>query len=131
MAIVPVENNSKFVALFCTEMPEPYFAELMTIQLPAGGYAEVRIDHRFLDACEPGTIQAVSCVPDSPICCTAGVINHRLWLRGRPEMMRGACNVAVLLMGLRRGHTGKRFREHTYDEMEANMRFWGGWNTSR
>jgi hypothetical protein len=57
MAIVPCQSD--FVALFCVESPEVRFEDVVRVPV-TGPVTRAVIDPRFIEVCEPGSIDVIS-----------------------------------------------------------------------
>ena len=127
MAIVPYQANQQlepeFVALVCTEMPETRFEDVVRVRMNRMMLVHQPIDDIYLGVCEPGTVMAVSAVPDHPAAVGVRVQGGNTLI---VETDRAVDWVTVKLTGIRKGHT-QRFRRYTRDEMERNLRFWDAW----
>ena len=127
MAIVPYRGiagtEDEYVALACVEMPEVRFEDVVRVAVGDRRHVRQLIDHTYLKVCEEDTIEVVSAVASEPAIIGARVERNQLVI----ECDRKVKFVTVKLSGLRRGVTW-RFRRHTKDEMDANTRFWSGWN---
>lgn len=132
-AIVPSKDGD-FVSLACTEMPETRFEDIMKVSLvdcvllndSKDLIINADIDEEFLNVCEEGTIDAISCVASDPAVVGAKVIDDKIQISviaqyDCPEF------VVVKLSGIRKGRLNKRFVKFTEDEALRNNQFWGSW----
>ncbi len=132
LAIVPFRDH--FVGLFCTEMPEARFEDLLTYTLGVQHHqptVELLIDERLTDVCEEGTLAVVSVTANKPLRIGTS-ITRRLGqtfavlhfnateLR---EYMFDRLTVTLRLSGVRRGLT-ERFPVKTAEQMQHNNEFW-------
>lgn len=125
MAIVPYRNS--FIGLACVEAGEPRFEEVITMKFVRGQFRKlVPLDDRYVQACEPLSIKAVSAVADWLVRVAVRVVNgHVLSVLIDPHDEEEV-EVTVKLSGLRKGHVW-RFREFNREQYESNLRFWDGW----
>lgn len=125
LAIVPY--GDRFIGLACVEAGEPRFEEIITVKLVRDQFRKILpIDDRYVQACEPLSIKAVSAVADWLVRVAVRVVNgHMLCVMIDPHE-EDDVEVTVKLSGLRKGHVW-RFREFNRDQYESNLRFWDGW----
>ena len=69
-----------YTALFITEMPEVRFDDVMTATV-VEDEALLPIDPKFMEVCEPGSVQVCGCVPDLPFPVGAMVENDTVRVR--------------------------------------------------
>ena len=110
-----------YTALFIAEMPEVRFDDVMTATVVEDETC-LTIDPKFLEVCEPGSVQVCGCVPDQPIPVGAVVENDRVRVRlgARSE---DHVNLVIRLTGLRKGFNGQRFPNRTEEQFQANEEF--------
>lgn len=133
MAIVAhnVYGERHYVALACVETPEVRFEDVLVV--PFGslcGHDQLRniyivdspIDPVFLAVCESDTVAVVSAVPSTLARVGAYVEDSCV----RLESDTIVPYITLKLSGIRKGHNW-RFRRHTREEMEANLKFWNQW----
>jgi hypothetical protein len=128
-AIMPAGNE--FVGLFCHEMPESWFSDVMTTRI-VGAQAEVPIDPTFLQVVEPGSVKVLSVVPEKPVLTGAQVIRdqvvvrkeNRIGVPERPGAVPDLTNVVMVVAGIRRGTRGQRFTRFTEEQKRSNDQFW-------
>lgn len=134
LAIVPVTvlGVKTYVALFCLEMPEARFQDLITVYadrslVDVGGTYIVskRIDHKLIQACEPDSLEVVAVVPDRPTSYGAVVRDNVVEVTFPVDSPAKKFNVTV--SGVRLGYSQSRFRQHTEEDAERNKRWWSGW----
>jgi len=118
-AIVPFKD--KFVALYCTEMPEVRFEDVIRIRL-TGPVTEFPLDSTFLEVCEPESVFVSGF--STPVPATLGISVRGSFLRIETAGDIPS-HVVVRLSGVRLGRRGVRFPEKTREEKEKNDRFWG------
>ena len=133
-AIVPSKDGD-YVSLACTEMPETRFEDIQKIDLSEYSLLsnegkkdliiEVDIDEEFINVCEEGTIDAISCVTSDPAIVGAKIVDNKIVVSliadEVPEF------VVVKLSGIREGRLNKRFVKFTEEEALRNNNFWGSW----
>ena len=118
MAIVPCEGEH--VALFCVESPDVRFEDGVRVRI-TGAITTKPIDSRFVEVCEPGTIQVISVASPLPSLIGAAVDRDQLVVRIEGDLPP---YVIVTLSGIRAGHRGFRFPRKTRDQMLRNNAFW-------
>ena len=121
MAIVPVQGEH--LGLFCTEMPEPVFEDVMQTVLDVGTVWVVDLDPRFIEVCEAGSIIVTSVVCEFAVVLGATVIGDKVEIRSAAPLS-GRAKAVVRVTGVRKGSKGKRFPSFTKEEMNANNAFW-------
>jgi hypothetical protein len=122
-AIVPVgsQDHPQYVGLSCTEMPDPYFMDIMTCRLQ-GYQTEARIDPRFLQVCHLDSMKVVGAVPSEPVTIGASVVDDQVVLKS--PGFQAFPDVVVTLAGIRRGFEDERFPLFTREQMLTNNAFW-------
>src|SRR5262249_6002041 len=118
-AIVAVQD--KYVALFCTEMPEIRFEDVVRVPLK-GAVTEFALDPILLEVCEPESLLVVGYSTPVPAHLGSRVQGNilRIEAAGDPPPF-----AVVKLSGVRLGRRGIRFPQKTQQEKEKNDRFWG------
>lgn len=108
------------MALFCVESPDVRFEDVVRVSI-TGPITTKTIDPRFIEVCEPGTIDVISVASSLPSLIGAAVDRDRLLvhIKGDPPPY-----VIVTLSGIRAGHWGFRFPRKTHDQMLRNNAFW-------
>lgn len=122
-AIVPASwSPTGYTALFIAEMPEVRFDDVMAATV-VEDEAFLPIDSKFLEVCEPGSVQVCGCVPDLPVPVGAVVENDtvrvRLGARGEGQ----AATLTIRLTGIRKGFRSQRFPDRTEQQFIANEEF--------
>ena len=122
-AIVPASwSPTGYTALFIAEMPEVRFDDVMTATI-VEDETLLAIDLKFMEVCEPGSVQVCGCVPDLPVPIGAMVENDsvrvRLGARGEDQLV----NLVIRLTGIRKGFNGQRFQDRTEEQFLANETF--------
>ena len=77
-----------YTALFIAEMPEVRFDDVMTATVVEDETC-LTIDPKFMEVCEPGSVQVCGCVPDQPI--PVGAVVER---RAFDELLPGQLTLA-------------------------------------
>ena len=109
--------------LFCTEMPEARFEDILTFTLD-GTWTEIDIDPLYIDSCEKNSITAISLVSNKWAPLGAFVEDNKLYVHHQESReIEEGLTVTVKLSGIRRGSTD-RFPVFTERQMEANTKFW-------
>lgn len=121
-AIVPASFYSTgYAALFTLEAPDVRFEDVVTIT-PKRKMFTYRIDKRFVEVCEKGTLSVVSACPSSPALVGASVdgedVNIEIVTRKRLP-----ATLTLKISGIRRGFRTMRFPSRTEDQFLANERF--------
>jgi hypothetical protein len=136
-AILPVYDGSyeKYIELACMEMPEVRFEDLIVVNIGREGKNNVlsvfNIDENFIKVCEYDSIQVVSAMPSRPILIGAEVSNNKIYVRAKDDcLVDEIVSVNIRLSGIRIGNAGRRFAEHTYENMIKNNTFWDSWKKS-
>ena len=121
--------GDEYVGLYCAEMPDVRFEDIVRVPLGLHGVATAPIDPVFVAVCEPGSIEAVSAVPSSPAVVGARVEGSEVVVERAPSPITNllsSMTVTVRLSGIRRGFAGERFKRFTQQQALANDRFWAG-----
>ena len=109
--------------LFCTEMPEARFEDILTFHV-TDTVTEIAIDPLFIDSCAPRSIHAISLVSNKWAPLGAVVVGDKLRVHHKDgSSIEDDLIVTVKLSGIRRG-TKDRFPVFSEEQMEANNRFW-------
>lgn len=85
----------------------------------AGSVSKHEIDPRYVEVCEPGSIDACGVVADEPCMIGAKVEGGMVTLKvngGEPG------DVVIRLTAIRKGFKGMRFSSRRKDQFEANER---------
>ena len=118
MAIVPCQGEH--VALFCVESPDVRFEDVVRVPI-TGATTQAAIDPRFIEVCEPNSIDVISIASPLPVLIGAMVERDQLVVRVSGEIPPF---VIVTLSGVRTGNRGLRFPRKTRDQMLRNNAFW-------
>lgn len=122
-AIVPASwSPTGYTALFIAEAPEVRFDDVM-VAVVLRINNDLPIDPKFLEVCEPGSVQVCGCVPDRPVLVGAVVEGASVRLRFAEEDATESVQVVLRLTGIRKGFYGHRFPDRTQTQFEANERF--------
>lgn len=118
-AIVPAPwlGADGFVAVYVHEMPEVRLSDVMVIPVH-NGRAVGEIDPRFLEVCEPETVEVLSAQGDTGLVISARRSGGFVLLEVDAE--RPPHVVTVTIGGIRKGFLGKRFPRKTRRQYEAN-----------
>ena len=112
--------EGEHVALFCVESPDVRFEDVVRVRI-TGPTTTQTIDPRFIEVCEPGSIDAISVASPLPSLIGAVVDRNRIVVRVAGDVPPFAI---VTLSGIRAGHYGFRFPRKTRDQMLRNNAFW-------
>jgi hypothetical protein len=118
-----VEIGEDYLGLYCTEMPTPWFEDMViNIIVPSGCRLYMQpIDWKFIAACTPGSIRAThDC--EQPILFGCSVRGDQIILV-RTDVADDAC-VVVRLSGIRKDCENIRFPNFTRAQMAKNNKFW-------
>jgi hypothetical protein len=123
-AIVPASwSPTGYTALFIHEMPEVRFDDVVTATV-TDDETLIAIDPRFLEVCEPGTVEVCGCVPDLPIPVGAVVEDDQVRIRtSRLKSQASSLRVVIRLTGIRKGFGSQRFPNRTEEQFLANEAF--------
>ena len=122
-AIVPASwSPTGYSALFIHEMPEVRFDDVLTVTV-TDDETLISIDPRFLEVCEPGSVQVCGCVPDLPIPVGAVAENDAVRVRLGARTNDEGVNLVIRLTGVRRGFSSQRFPNRTEEQFLANEAF--------
>ena len=124
--IVESIEKGDYVSLYCTEMPEVRFDDIIKIKVRNRRNIAVVIDPLYSHVCEPNSIEAISYVTSSPICCGLIVKKDILNIEFEPNVEIPEY-ILVKLSGIRKGCSNIRFQRRTKEQMIANNNFWNGW----
>jgi collagen type VII alpha len=126
MAIVSTSVEDEYVGLFCTEMPTPYFEDIIRVKIKSHKTLHM-IESTFIDVIEPDTLEVTSAVPSDPTLVGARITGSMLSIvvegPKKPEY------VTVKISGIRKGRLDKRFPTFTKNQMKDNFIFWDQWKT--
>lgn len=107
------------------ESPEVRFDDVVRADIEHR-YADIDLDDRYVEVCEPGSLEVCGCVAQAPIGVTAFITEvdgsmkiHVEFLGDIDEPVR----VVVRLTGVRKGFAEHRFPDRTAEQFEANERF--------
>lgn len=122
-AIVPAKfSETGYTALFVAEMPDVRFDEVM-IETIRQTDTLIEIDSRFLDVCQHGTVEVISCLPSRPVLLGASVVEEGKIFIQFAEQRSQEVKLAIRLSGIRRGFKGKRFPNRTREQFVANEKW--------
>lgn len=122
-AIVPASwNKTGYAALFVAEMPEVRFDDVIIVEIPHKA-TRLSIDPRFVEVCEPGSIEVCGCTTNAPVAVGSCVRGSEVILEFAIEDISKTVRVVVRLTGTRRGFMGHRFPDRTRQQYEDNERF--------
>ena len=126
-AIVPVRDT--YLGLFCTEMPESRFEDIVEVTIPYGDLAATAsLDRDYLATCEPGSVKIVSVVTNYPalvgaevLCKDQDVCDIMVTL---DTFCSNSVRVTMKVSGIRKGFRNTRFPTFSQEEMRSNNAFW-------
>lgn len=112
-----------YTALFIHEMPEVRFDDVLTATV-TDDETLISIDPRFLEVCEPSSVQVCGCVPDLPISVGAAVESDHIRVRtSNLKSQTSSLRVVIRLTGIRKGFSSQRFPNRTEEQFLANEEF--------
>lgn len=120
-AIVAV--GDEFVGLYCHEMPESWFSDVLTTQL-VGMQTEVPIDPMFLQVVNKNGIKVLSVVPEHATMFGARIVRDQVVIKRPREWEDVTTDATVVVAGIRRGFGKERFTRFTKEQKEVNDQFW-------
>jgi hypothetical protein len=124
MPVVAPEGTS-WVGLFCEEMPEARFADVIQVENSERSRSlRIPIDPRFCAVVVPGTVVVTSLVPDEPVACGARVQHGVIQLQFAGRKGRAPRAITITLSGVRRGRKDIRFPQFTAEQAMRNRKFW-------
>ena len=103
-------------------MPEVRFDDVMTATVVEDETC-LTIDPKFMEVCEPGSVQVCGCVPDLPIPVGAVVENDSVRVRLGARSDEQSVNLVIRLTGIRKGFRSQRFPDRTEEQFLANEEF--------
>ena len=103
-------------------MPEVRFDDVMTATV-VEDETQLPIDRKFLEVCEPGSVEVCGCVPDLPVAVGAVVMNDRVRVRLGASSDEQSVNLVIRLTGIRKGFRSQRFPDRTEEQFRANEEF--------
>ena len=116
-------SRTGYTALFIAEMPEVRFDDVMTVSV-TDDETLIPIDPRFLEVCEPNTVQVCGCVPDLPVLVGAVVEGDHVRVRASSlSPLASRLNLVIRLTGIRKGFNSQRFPDRTEEQFLANEAF--------
>lgn len=123
-AIVRVSDKGRdsYLGLFCTEMPEAVFMDVVDLRLQAY-QTTVQMDPIFEKVCEKGSFKVISVVTSEPITIGASIVDSLVVVKA--PAYRQCPEATVLVKGIRKGFADRRFPAFTRKQMEQNEGFWG------
>jgi len=111
-----------YTALFIAEMPEVRFDDVMTATV-TDRETLLAIDPKYLEVCEPGSVQVCGCVPDLPVLVGATVVDGQIRVRIGARDDDQPVTLTIRLTGIRKGFHGQRFPDRTEAQFVANEAF--------
>jgi hypothetical protein len=103
-------------------MPEVRFDDVMTATV-VDTETFLRIDPKFTEVCEPGSVQVCGCVPDVPVLVGAVVENGAVRVRLGAREADDPVTLTIRLTGIRKGFRSHRFPDRTEEQFLANEEF--------
>jgi len=126
--------GEQYVALYCSEMPDVRFEDLVEIKAGNQGHQSHIVYHKiedtFLQICDKNSIKAVSALPSMMATVAARVQGENLivMVEGN-QIANQEFEVMVRLSGIRSGTSHMRYLQHTYEQMINNNNFWDNWKS--
>ncbi|MBI5817468.1 MAG: hypothetical protein HZA88_00610 [Verrucomicrobia bacterium] len=125
-AIVPFRTPrgaKKYVGLFCTEMPDARFEDIVVVKVGRRRLVRRKLDRTFHQVCEPRSIVISSVVASHPVTIGARIERGQVVVECATRPLRSLV-VTVRLTGIRRGFAGRRFQQFTRKQMLSNNQFY-------
>lgn len=116
------EGDGQYLGLFCTEMPESYFMDIIDLKIQAY-QTTAPMDRTFVKACESNSFRVVSAVPHDPAKIGAHIDDGKVVLR--TQDYNDVDSATVMVAGIRKGFAGRRFPAFTVEQKNQNEKFWG------
>lgn len=95
---------------------------MIVVKLPVAD-TDIQIDPKYLEVCEPGSVEVCGCALDLPVAVGAVVEGTVVRLRFGGDQPKMAVRAVIRLTGIRKGFAGLRFPDRTATQFEANERF--------
>lgn len=123
-AIVPASwSPTGYTALFVVEAPDVRFDDVMVAEITEKR-SYVPIDERFIEVCEPNSLEACGVTPDIPVAIGAVVVGDNVRvLTGAGHYNGMPVRLVIRLTGIRKGFAGVRFPDRNREQFLANERF--------
>jgi hypothetical protein len=102
-------------------MPEVRFDEVMRCTVSGTDLHTFDIDPRYLEVCEPGSVEVCGCVAQQPVNSHAYADGAKVRIRLADDV--GTTIVVVRLTGVRKGFSGERFPDRTEEQFVENEKF--------
>ena len=117
-------HPSGYAALFTMESNQVLFEFVMRAVPLRGRETRIRIDRRFLEVCETGSIHVVGApCGDLPYPVGAEVVHGTLILRAQARADRRPKKVSLKLTGVRKGFANFNMPSRTKAQFLANEKF--------
>lgn len=121
-AIVPASwSPSGYTALFIAEMPEVRFDDVIILTVTEKN-SVFAVDPKFLDVCEPNTIEVCGATSDEPVTVGVSIQNEMIKVK-LSRKRKNPVRLVVRLTGIRKGFLNKRFPDRTREQFIANEKF--------
>lgn len=121
-AIVPAGwSPTGFTALFVEEAPEVRFNDTIIVETELDD-GEYTLDPKYLEVCEPGTLEVDGWSCNLPVLVGASIEADHLRIRIR-KPTAWKVRIVLRVTGIRKGFLGTRFPDRTREQFEANERF--------
>jgi hypothetical protein len=122
IAVRSDDGDDQYLGLFCTEMPESYFMDIIDLKIQAY-QTTMPMDRTFVKACESNSFRVVSAVTPDPAKIGVHIDDNKVVLRTQDYSDVDSATVTVA--GIRKGFGGRRFPAFTVDQKNQNEKFWG------
>ena len=120
-AIVPYKDE--FVSLYCTEMPEVRFEDIVSIKTNGRLNIIEKIDPVYYSVCEKKTIKAISYTCSEPAICGVKIERDNIMIKFS-ERDPVPDELIIKLSAIRKGFNNERFTIKTKEQMIKNNEFW-------
>jgi hypothetical protein len=119
-AVIPMRWATwGYCAMWAVEGPDCRFEEVVEACLD-GRVSRFKIHPWFIEACEPGTLMVIGCVPqDVPVKIAACVEDGVVVVR-QSYFMKGASVAGLKITGIRKGYLDERWAERSHNDFVLN-----------
>lgn len=121
-AIVPASwSPTGYTALFIAESPEVRFDDII-VEWTEQKNTSIAIDPKFLEVCEPDSVEVCGCVANVPVTVGAVVEGSNVEVMFSRQSKK-CVRLVIRLTGIRKGFADQRFPNRTKNQFESNERF--------
>jgi hypothetical protein len=121
-AIVPASwSPTGYTALFIAEGPEVRFDDVI-VEWTQQKNTAIAIDPKFLEVCEPDSVEVCGCVANVPVTVGAMVNGTNVEVSFSRQTKK-CVRLVIRLTGIRKGFKGMRFEDRTAEQFRKNEAF--------